>query len=569
MPLQFDEGVLRQLCDLDCALPLLTDRIKQSLASCRQVALFFKSRARVEESYARSLGEMGRDLMDNYSKGDGKAGSFLKAYQDTLRIHDSLAQQRLKFAQRLNEMGEELSHLAKEMEKTRKQHKDTGTRFERNLQDADLTMEKAKARFDTTVEELERILILKEGGNLKDAGMHNSPGGHGPEGNRKKLGKAIGKGAGLFKGKNPAQMQKQEDDVRQRMSHASDAFRRAVLDAQSVRQEYFNSQLPKILRLLKQCADEVDLGTQYHLSRYAYLYETMVLQEGTTLAPVEGLDATTLGLKAVAEQIDNRTDFKLYMQNFIVARGNVPRGPRREGLYEEGYLPPLPPHVLSSSQNYNNGNGNGAEDSSRSLKATFGVDLTDAMMRDGDEVPKILEVCTEAIESKGLTTMGIYRLSGTTSAVQKLKAAFDQDVDSVDLDEDAWADINVVSSTLKLWFRELPDPLFTYALYPQFMEAARTDNDRLRHIRLHEQVNELPDANYAALKYFMSHLHKIRAEEKTNQMSASNLSIVFGPTLFRQPPEGGGGEGMTMADLMSFQCKAVETILLKYEDIFI
>jgi len=101
--------------------------------------------------------------------------------------------------------------------------------------------------------------------------------------------------------------------------------------------------------------------------------------------------------------------------------------------------------------------------------------------------------------------MGIYRLSGTTSAVQKLKAAFDQgesrrvffyfslflppfelanltllshpslptDVDSVDLDEDAWADINVVSSTLKLWFRELPDPLFTYALYPQFMEAAR------------------------------------------------------------------------------------------------
>jgi len=106
------------------------------------------------------------------------------------------------------------------------------------------------------------------------------------EGNRKKLGKAIGKGAGLFKGKNPAQvsssfvsfvrrveeeeeehetcdsteltdmclggclqMQKQEDDVRQRMSHASDAFRRAVLDAQSVRQEYFNSQLPKILRV--------------------------------------------------------------------------------------------------------------------------------------------------------------------------------------------------------------------------------------------------------------------------------------------------------------------------------
>ena len=79
--------------------------------------------------------------------------------------------------------------------------------------------------------------------------MYTASHPNGVEGNRKKLGKAIGKGAGLFKGKNPAQIQKQEDDVRQRMSHSSDAFRRAVLDAQSVRQEYFNSQLPKILRV--------------------------------------------------------------------------------------------------------------------------------------------------------------------------------------------------------------------------------------------------------------------------------------------------------------------------------
>lgn len=45
------------------------------------------------------------------------------------------------------------------------------------------------------------------------------------------------------------------------------------------------------------------------------------------------------GLKGAAESIDNRTDFKSFMQYFIVAKGNVgPRGPRREGLYEEGYV---------------------------------------------------------------------------------------------------------------------------------------------------------------------------------------------------------------------------------------
>jgi hypothetical protein len=92
---------------------------------------------------------------------------------------------------------------------------------------------------------------------------------------------------------------------------------------------------------------------------------------------------------------------------------------------------------------------------------------------------------------------------------------------------DEWsADINVVSGALKLWFRELPEPLLTYGLYHQFIEAARElrlasvysealtsvhvgyENDRLRHIRLHEQVNELPDPNYATLKFFMGHLDK-------------------------------------------------------------
>jgi hypothetical protein len=34
------------------------------------------------------------------------------------------------------------------------------------------------------------------------------------------------------------------------------------------------------------------------------------------------------------------------------------------------------------------------------------------------------------------------------------------------------------------------------------------ENDRLRHIRLHEQVNELPDPNYATLKFFMGHLDR-------------------------------------------------------------
>ena len=45
------------------------------------------------------------------------------------------------------------------------------------------------------------------------------------------------------------QIQRQEDDIRTRMSTASDQYRKAVTDTQGMRQEYFNFQLPRILRV--------------------------------------------------------------------------------------------------------------------------------------------------------------------------------------------------------------------------------------------------------------------------------------------------------------------------------
>lgn len=56
----------------------------------------------------------------------------------------------------------------------------------------------------------------------------------------------------------------------------------------------------------------------------------------------------------------------------------------------------------------------------------FGVSLAELMDRDRTEVPLFLKKCTEAVETYGLNTAGIYRISGTNTQVQKLKAAFDR-----------------------------------------------------------------------------------------------------------------------------------------------
>lgn len=86
--------------------------------------------------------------------------------------------------------------------------------------------------------------------------------------------------------KTLAQLSKQEEECRVRMGQCSDAYRSQVAGAQTVRKEYFNTQLPKILRSLKESADELDLGTQYHLSRYSYLFENTLVSDGLTISPV-------------------------------------------------------------------------------------------------------------------------------------------------------------------------------------------------------------------------------------------------------------------------------------------
>lgn len=167
-----------------------------------------------------------------------------------MRLQHQIAENRIRFSQRLNEMSDELLSLAREGDKLRKLHKENGQRYQSILQESEMAMDKAKARFDSTAEELERVLVAKEGESLKESGMVTGPSGQaGAGGNKKTFGKAMKQGGMLFKGKGAASMQRQEDDVRARMTQASETFRKAVLESQALRQEYFNFQLPKILRV--------------------------------------------------------------------------------------------------------------------------------------------------------------------------------------------------------------------------------------------------------------------------------------------------------------------------------
>ncbi|KAF8318676.1 RhoGAP-domain-containing protein [Clavulina sp. PMI_390] len=570
----FDEAILRALCDMDVGVPLLLDRIKQSMTSCREASVFLKKRATLEEEFGKGLQKLARQTSEVYTISDGKAGTFVGAWHSAMKLHEVIADNRIKFAARLSEMSDELNMLIKEVEKNRKGTKDLATRYEKTLQESEQALEKIKSRHDATADELQRFLLSKEGESSREAGMPSSTNS---KANKRVIGKAMTRGGMLLKGKNPANVQRQEEDIRGRMSSAAETLRKAVQETQTLRQEYFNFQLPRILRALKECADEIDLGLQYHLSRYAFLLENVALQDGSTITPAGIEDGP--GIKAIVASIDNPQDFKVFMQHYAVS--HAPKGPRREGPWEEGFVryslapaPSSPARNSSDNSQSLTASRNSESRPSKGRGPTFGIYLAEQMQRDGAEVPRVVEKCCQAIHDLGaLDSVGIYRISGIQSKITKLKGAFDRDVESVDLTSSEWAsDINTITSTLKAWFRELPEPLLTYGLYAGFVEAAKIEGDRLRHIRLHERVNDLPDPNYATLKYLMGHLYEVSQRSNVNQMHASNLAIVFGPTLLSPPAPSrttsAAGEGGGTLDL-NWQCKAIETILDHYRDIFV
>jgi hypothetical protein len=127
-------------------MPLLYERIKQSMTSCREAAAFFKKRGVAEEEYGRTLQKSYKSSLESYGSADGKAGTFVSSWHNILATHEHLADGRIKFGQRLGEMSEELSNLVKEIDRNRKSAKETGQRLERGLMDAEASVEKVSIR---------------------------------------------------------------------------------------------------------------------------------------------------------------------------------------------------------------------------------------------------------------------------------------------------------------------------------------------------------------------------------------------------------------------------------------
>ncbi|XP_036598409.1 rho GTPase-activating protein 15 [Trichosurus vulpecula] len=192
----------------------------------------------------------------------------------------------------------------------------------------------------------------------------------------------------------------------------------------------------------------------------------------------------------------------------------------------------------------------------------FGSHLHKVCERENSTVPRFVKQCIEAVEKRGLDVDGIYRVSGNLATIQKLRFIVNQE-EKLNLDDSQWEDIHVVTGALKMFFRELPEPLFPYCFFEQFVEAIKKQDNNMRIEAIKALVQKLPPPNRDTMKILFGHLTKIVAKASKNLMSTQSLGIVFGPTLLRAENETGN-----MAVHMVYQNQIAELMLSEYNKIF-
>ncbi|XP_076587006.1 breakpoint cluster region protein isoform X1 [Chaetodon auriga] len=204
---------------------------------------------------------------------------------------------------------------------------------------------------------------------------------------------------------------------------------------------------------------------------------------------------------------------------------------------------------------------------SRKQSGVFGVKINVVTKRERSKVPLIVRQCVEEIERRGMEEVGIYRVSGVATDIQALKAAFDsnnKDV-SVMMRE---MDVNAIAGTLKLYFRELPEPLFTDELYPNFAGGIALSDSVAKESCMLNLLLSLPEPNLVTFLFLLDHLKRVTENESVNKMSLHNLATVFGPTLLRPSEKdskiSNSSQPISMNDSWSLEVMAQVQVLLYF-----
>ncbi|XP_076274115.1 GTPase regulator associated with FAK isoform X2 [Rhynchophorus ferrugineus] len=179
---------------------------------------------------------------------------------------------------------------------------------------------------------------------------------------------------------------------------------------------------------------------------------------------------------------------------------------------------------------------------------------------------QFVKKCIEVLEKRGLEEQGIYRIVGVASKVNKLLAmGLDRRkiVEKSFLEDPHEWETKTITSALKTYLRNLPEPLMSFKYHNDFINAVKKESRDNRIQEVHTLLYKLPKSNLDVLQILIKHLTNVVSKSDKNLMNVSNLGVCFGPTLLRPEEE-------TVASIMDlkFYNIVVEILIDNYDRLF-
>ncbi|KAH8248112.1 hypothetical protein KR038_001511, partial [Drosophila bunnanda] len=163
-------------------------------------------------------------------------------------------------------------------------------------------------------------------------------------------------------------------------------------------------------------------------------------------------------------------------------------------------------------------------------KSRFGTSLKEHLTSTNREISYIVELCCCCLLEHGLEEEGLLRVGCASTKLRRMKHALEAQHVKTPLPLD-YQDPHVIGSILKLYLRELPEPLLTYGLYKDFIRIAERHNESERKTEIKAILAKLPKENYANLRYLTRFLALVQQRSVHNKMSSQNLAIVMSPNM--------------------------------------
>ncbi|KAI9431838.1 Rho GTPase activation protein [Lactarius psammicola] len=155
----------------------------------------------------------------------------------------------------------------------------------------------------------------------------------------------------------------------------------------------------------------------------------------------------------------------------------------------------------------------------------FGVPLVDLETNE-DNVPKVMRMCIEEVEKRGLNINGIYSVGRPLDAeVLRLRRRFESEKSFSFSSTD---NIHAVATLLKRYLWDLPEPLFMLSLqdYRKYRQnRARYTQNNFSLLR--SKIGELHPVHRASLGALLRHLLRISSHSDKNAMTIEALAVLF------------------------------------------